>query len=286
MSIINEVDLAHTYHSKWYKNILRNLVTNTQPDTVDLQSNAHELFDFGIWYKKFDQTAFMKENSTFQLLAQTHYRVHAQAAQLLQKRMTNQTISTEEWDQFDLTIDEMQYKFKLLRSELLEKISDRDPLTKARNRTTMLHTLRQYHALYQKDELRSALIMFDLDHFKKINDTYGHAVGDEALIAVVKWAKQLLRSHDFIYRYGGEEFLLLMPDTNLEQAQVVAERLRVGIAELRIPFERFQTKVQVTASFGVTAFTEYRTVEESIDLADEAMYKAKAAGRNKVIVEV
>ena len=229
---------------------------------------------------------FIKEGSTFLSIAETHYQVHFLASQLLQNLVDEHPITVEKWDQFDLAIDEMQHKFKLLRNEVLEQVNDRDPLTKARNRTTMLHNFRKYYDLYQKDRLNSALVMFDLDHFTKINNTYGHAVGDEVLIAVVKCAMESLRPYDFIYRYGGEEFLLLMPSTTLKQAEEVAERLRVNIENQHVFSEKHLAKIKVTASFGVTVFTDDRTVEESIDFADTLMYEAKAAGRNVVITAI
>lgn len=284
--VVDEINLARSYHSKWHKNILRNLITKLTPDFIDLLENSHELCEFGKWYKNFDQKVFMKNNQTFLRLAQTHHQAHFQAAQLLQKHVDDQPISVEDWDQFELTIDEMLYSFRLLRNELLEQINDYDPLTKARNRTTMLHTLRKHYAFYQKEELNSAVVMFDLDHFKKINDTYGHAVGDKVLVAVVKQAKQLIRPEDSIYRYGGEEFVLFMPNTTLSQAEETVESLRLAIEKNGVFSEKHQTDIKVTASFGVTVFTNSRSVEESIDFADSLMYKAKAAGRNLAVAAV
>lgn len=284
--IIDKIDQAIDNHEQWYKKLLRIFISRLEPNSIDLKPEAHTLCDFGRWYESYSSKTFIKENAAFISLGETHYNVHLKARKLLQCIADKLPIPIEKWDQFDLYVAKMRTEFKLLRDEFSERIQNQDPLTSAKNRATMLPTLHEHYALFERDKQDCALAMLDLDHFKHINDTYGHSSGDKVLVAVVGQIKKLLRPYDSIYRYGGEEFLIFMPDTNLEQAQVVAERLRVGIAELRIPFERFQTKVQVTASFGVTAFTEYRTVEESIDLADEAIYKAKAAGRNKVIVEV
>lgn len=286
--IIDKIDQAIYNHHQWYKKILRIFISRLEPNPIDLKPEAHTRCDFGKWYESescSDKT-FIKENAAFISLGETHYNVHLKARKLLQCIADKQPIPIEKWDQFDLYVAKMRTEFKLLRDEISERIKNQDPLTGAKNRASMLPTFHEHYALFERDKQDCALAMLDLDHFKHINDTYGHSSGDKVLSTVVECVKKLLRPYDSIYRYGGEEFLLFMPDTNLEQAEVVAERLRVSIAELRIPIERFQTEVQVTASFGVTVFTESRTVEESIDLADEAMYKAKAAGRNRVIAEV
>ena len=284
--IIDKIDQAASSHNQWYKKLLRVFISNVAPDPADLKPEAHKFCDFGKWYESYSDKKFIKENSAFISLDKTHCNVHLKAKKLLHYITNKSPIPIDKWDQFDLEVDKMRAEFKLLRNEISERIQNQDPLTGAKTRASMLTTLQEHYALFQRGKQNCALVMMDLDHFKRINDTYGHSSGDKVLITVVDCVKKTLRPYDSIYRYGGEEFLIFMPDTNLEQAQVVAERLRVGIAEQRIPFEQHKTEVQVTASFGVTVFTELRTVEEAIDLADAAIYKAKAAGRNKVIAEV
>ncbi|MFT7406354.1 MAG: diguanylate cyclase [Zhongshania sp.] len=122
------------------------------------------------------------------------------------------------------------------------------------------------------------IAMVDLDHFKRINDHYGHAEGDVVLVSTVKKLKSHLRPYDRIYRYGGEEFIICMPSTTLDQSSEVIERMRVVITA-----QHFDVgKAHVTATFGVSVLRASRTVEESIHCADKAMYRAKAAGSNRV----
>jgi diguanylate cyclase len=123
--------------------------------------------------------------------------------------------------------------------------------------------------------------MFDLDYFKKVNDEYGHSTGDAVLVSSIKYVKLLLREYDRIYRYGGEEFIICMPSTTIDQASLVAERIRESIADQQFEFDN----LKVTASFGVSLLSDSRTVQESIDCSDKAMYKAKSAGRNCIVVE-
>ena len=133
-----------------------------------------------------------------------------------------------------------------------------------------------------------SLAMCDIDHFKKVNDTYGHQCGDEVLIKFVQSILELIRADaDWLARYGGEEFLLVLPETRLENAKVLAERLRKHIAKKVIETE--EEKVSITASFGVTGFDdlsshkEIITFDALINTADTYLYAAKKQGRNKVI---
>jgi len=133
---------------------------------------------------------------------------------------------------------------------------------------------------YQRD---LSLIIFDIDHFKKVNDTYGHPVGDRVLAAIGRSAEQTVRNSDVIARYGGEEFAIILPETDFMGAAALAERLRSGIELLDIEVEG--TTIKVTVSVGFTSCRhnirnpEKRTI---IGMADKALYIAKQSGRNKV----
>ena len=124
--------------------------------------------------------------------------------------------------------------------------------------------------------------MFDIDHFKEVNDTFGHAIGDQILQRVMQVACAELRSADVIGRYGGEEFVIILPMTNAKQAYPLAERIRVEVAAIRMPTEK--RNASVTLSIGIVEMihsTQNGSAEALIRSADEAMYAAKQAGRNR-----
>jgi diguanylate cyclase (GGDEF)-like protein len=123
--------------------------------------------------------------------------------------------------------------------------------------------------------------MFDIDHFKAINDTYGHSVGDYVLQTLAQIAKENLREIDYLVRWGGEEFIIIAPETDLGRAKALAERIRTAIGNYR-----FDQTGKITISFGVTEFKENDTEDTFIRRADDAMYKAKEKGRNRVEVNV
>jgi diguanylate cyclase (GGDEF)-like protein len=122
-----------------------------------------------------------------------------------------------------------------------------------------------------------SLIMFDIDHFKKINDRYGHLVGDDVLKLLAKLIMEDKRSSDFIYRYGGEEFFLVLPNTDIEGAIKAANRLHQLISNLKVP------KVgHITVSMGVVEYQLEETIDDVIKRVDDLMYQAKNAGRNQI----
>jgi diguanylate cyclase (GGDEF)-like protein len=125
--------------------------------------------------------------------------------------------------------------------------------------------------------------MLDIDHFKKINDTYGHKCGDLVLKKLAATCQQVLREVDIIGRIGGEEFAILLPETDKEQAIEVAERLREAIGNAEVAIENGRP-VRFTASIGVTSLTgEDKNMDVLLNIADKALYQAKNAGRNKVV---
>ena len=126
-----------------------------------------------------------------------------------------------------------------------------------------------------------SMILFDIDHFKKINDTYGHLVGDTVLRELAEVVRSSIRESEYFVRWGGEEFIVLLPGTSLEGAKMVAEKLRRAIEA-----HRFPTVGQVTSSFGVTALHTDDTIKTFLERCDEALYEAKEAGRNRVKVKI
>lgn len=130
------------------------------------------------------------------------------------------------------------------------------------------------------DKLPFAVMVADIDHFKQVNDTYGHLVGDIALKIVARCLAENLRPHDLLVRYGGEEFAVLLPDADLEEARAIAERLRAMIADTEICCDGIS--FQVTISIGITPARHEETLENLIREADHALYRAKELGRNRV----
>jgi diguanylate cyclase (GGDEF)-like protein len=156
-----------------------------------------------------------------------------------------------------------------------------DGLTGLANHRAVQDTLNRMAAQAGRMKVQLAAILFDLDHFKKVNDVHGHAKGDEVLASVGAAVAATVRESDFVGRYGGEEFVALLPDTSREGAAQLAEKLRTGIEALEIP----DLDRRLSASFGVAVLPgDAMTGEQLLRAADRALYAAKNAGRNRVEV--
>jgi diguanylate cyclase (GGDEF)-like protein len=163
----------------------------------------------------------------------------------------------------------------------LQATSDTDFLTGLMNRRAFFTQGESTFAVAQRYQSELALILMDIDHFKRVNDEYGHQTGDMALQQVATLCRQMHRKGDIVVRYGGEEFLMLLPHTDKAQAIGVAEKLRIAIASQTMALVSGET-LQLSASFGVAAYDNDSSLEALIWRADQALYNAKNNGRNQV----
>ncbi|MET0106644.1 MAG: diguanylate cyclase [Sedimenticola sp.] len=170
----------------------------------------------------------------------------------------------------------VHYQNQLLQRKLVH-LATIDPLTGLFNRRAFTERLQEQIRIAQRYDTPCSLIMFDLDHFKHINDTHGHDVGDQVLEKVASLVKQQLRESDYAARWGGEEFVVLCPNTSMQEAALLGERLRETIADN--PIEPTGT---ITASFGVAVSSTGDTPQRLLARADEQLYRAKREGRNCV----
>ena len=154
-----------------------------------------------------------------------------------------------------------------------------DSLTRLANRRFFIDFLEKAMAFAKRHEQPLSVIMADLDNFKSLNDTYGHQAGDQVLVAFGQVMQASIRQEDLAARFGGEEFILMLPGTTIEDATILAERLRESLENLAFP----PLTTRVTASFGIAQYRPDDTFETLVKRADEALYAAKAAGRNRVM---
>lgn len=173
-------------------------------------------------------------------------------------------------------------KRKALEATLV-KLSREDPLTGLHNRRTILDLLEEEIQRGQRYKHPLSLLMMDIDHFKKINDQWGHPTGDEVLKSFATECRSVMRENDKMGRFGGEEFVMVLPETGKMDAVLVAERIRRITAEMAVESKRGSALIPVTVSIGATTTTEGDDAEAVIARADEAMYDAKDAGRNRVV---
>jgi two-component system cell cycle response regulator len=167
-----------------------------------------------------------------------------------------------------------------LQSEL-EALSRRDPLTGVLNRRALEEALGQETARAHRHGHALAMVMLDIDHFKRVNDTHGHPAGDQVLRSFAKVTSSVLREGDVLFRYGGEEFAVMLPHTGLEGALNAARRILCAVAAT--PFDVAGSVLNITASAGVACLASAGDGAELIAAADAALYAAKNSGRNRAV---
>ncbi len=168
-------------------------------------------------------------------------------------------------------------------NDQLETLSRTDRLTGLNNRGHWEESLSQEFKRVQRTRQPCSLIMFDIDHFKKVNDTYGHPAGDEVIRKTAQTLRETIRETDIAGRYGGEEFGVILIDTQAQDALIVAERLRTAIEALTVSYEG--NAIRYTISLGIAEQTEEMTDHSQlIECADQALYQSKQSGRNQATI--
>lgn len=166
--------------------------------------------------------------------------------------------------------------------ERLELISKTDPLTGLYNRRCIMEKLENEFINYKKNKKKFSLIIADIDYFKKINDSFGHDCGDQVLKIVAENLQNVIQKQGFVSRWGGEEFLMLLPETQIQNAFILADKIRKIIKKEIIEYNGI--KVSITLTLGVTVNKDYEMIDDTIKRADDALYKGKGQGRNRVVL--
>lgn len=170
--------------------------------------------------------------------------------------------------------------------ELTHQEAHTDALTGVGNRRAMDRFLTEVVSKTEADSCILSCIMLDIDYFKRINDDYGHLIGDSVLRFIARMLQDLSKGQDFVARFGGEEFILILPETNLSSAYQFAEKLRQKIEKTQFKLRDTEKKLKFTVSMGVAVHKVGDPIENFIERADNALYIAKGTGRNRVVDEI
>ena len=281
LKVLEDLDEGIINHTTWLKQLHRTLIcSDDSPNPDDMREDAHCHCRFGQWYYQGVHPELNKMDQ-FSAIGEFHKSMHDSARRVLQLRQQGSPINIPDYNAFiDISID-FKLKVRELQHEIIQKICVVDHLTGVWNRQSMSHRLEQERERIMRKNSHCTLCMLDIDHFKEVNDRYGHAVGDQVLRKTAERCTTQLRSYDSIFRYGGEEFLLCMPELGAVDAEVIIERLRQHIAAT--PFELDDgCTIPITASFGITQMGRDKSVQDTIIEADHALLCAKSMGRNRI----
>lgn len=279
---VTELDHVLYTHEQWIEAVNAALICRLRPDTRDIAMDSFRHCRFGQWYygpghEKLSTYPGFTEVET------EHKRMHQYAAGLLSSAANGIPISLQDYERYVSAMKRTRLEVQTLKRELEISLYNLDAMTGVPGRMEMLRKLREQREFARRDVHPCAIGMLDIDRFKSVNDKYGHLVGDRVLVDIARYVQSHLRPYDMIFRYGGEEFLLCMPDADSEAGREICDRLRVELGGLGYQANGCPD-FPVTVSIGVAELAAEISVEEAVDRADRALLAAKAAGRNRTLV--
>ena len=181
----------------------------------------------------------LSDHASYAAIEGEHRRMHQLATRLLLTAAEGTPMGVQDYELFNSAVKSLRLEATTLKRELEDLLSHVDPLTGVNGRTLLLTVLRELHALVKRNVMPCSVVMMDLDHFKTVNDTYGHQAGDRVLIACAQYVMQHLRPYDKVFRYGGEEFVLTLQNASSEVALGTVTYLREGLAKMPISLQRY-----------------------------------------------
>lgn len=265
-----EIERVKSSLYAWFSQFVSAGLISQQPVEAFIQT------DFGLWVThKLDMFCTKKEKTSH--LKALVNQMHALSQQVVQGELA----LTQALEPLQQAMSESVYLLDLVSQQALMVSGQRDSLTKLIERRFMVPILQKETQLALQLKQPYCLMLIDIDDFKRINDVYGHPAGDKVLEEVGKLLRQGLRLSDYPFRYGGEELLVLLPETRLTTAVELAEALRSLIAARSIKLES-ERHIAVTVSIGVAQFFDHPDYHRLIELADQKLYEAKRSGKNRV----
>lgn len=281
-SFITELDAAVEAHMSWTRRIVRCAVLHASPGADVLDPLAHTLCRFGAWFMA-NHAHFEALDPAATLRIETvHKTMHDAIRAICSQIMTGQPGQGSDLDAFEASQSELLSLLASFKTMILSQATRNDPLTGL----PLRYGIENDFNLYQKESRRNRtllyVVMIDIDHFKRINDTYGHPVGDRVLCHLVQTLKHTLRSNEPLYRYGGEEFLWLLQCKSPEEAKQSARRVLATVGSTPVPITPDET-CRLTITLGLAQAGDNEELSDAIRRADLALYEGKRLGRNRYV---
>lgn len=274
------LDQAMQAHLAWNQRLLRCALLGETPADDTLQPNAFELCAFGRWFDGAHERLLKLEPECVRSLDAAHRSMHLAVRELCLASMAGRHAAAHWFEAFESNQSTMVRELAYLKECFVRSGAQSDPLTGL----PLRHGLADLFGMRQADAERSGgtlfIILIDADHFKKVNDVYGHPVGDAALAHLADLLKSALRSNDHLLRYGGEEFMMLLYGASEAAAEHVAQRLLQLIRGKPMLLPNGD-RLPMTISIGMSRVLPHDSLESAIRRADVALYRAKRNGRDR-----
>ena len=277
--ILAAIDFALAHHAEWLQGWHR-AVACKLPSAVDgLAHDPPALAEIADWPSV--GHGFLARQ-LFQELGAAFLEMRTCGLALLPKAAAVGAVEPGQYDVFAEKTANFERLAHRIRQTFEQAAIDLDPLTGVRGRRNMMDELEREKARAARTETSFGLAMCDIDQFKSVNDRFGHRIGDAVLLAVVSRLAGRLRPYDSLFRYGGEEFLIALPDSTLAMTMSIAKRLCRAVRAAPIAMENGPA-VEITASLGICMVDGSIALADAIERADRALYAAKRRGRNRVV---
>jgi len=281
--LIAELDAAVEAHMNWNRRILRCVVLKTLPGEDVLAPLAHTLCRFGRWFASNRAHFEALDGAAAQRVDVVHRAMHDAIRSICSDVLDGQTGKPVHLDAYEQSQSELLAVLAQFKTLILSSAVRQDPLTGLPMRYGIEHDF----SLYQSDARRNRnllyVVMIDVDHFKRINDSHGHPVGDRVLRNLADTMKRNLRGNEPLYRFGGEEFLWLMQCKSVEEAEHSAQRLLTTIRTTPVRL-RDDHALTLTITLGLAQVGDEEELSSAIRRADEALYQGKHAGRDRYVI--
>jgi diguanylate cyclase (GGDEF)-like protein len=281
---IAELDAAIEAHMAWSRRILRCAVLKISPGDDVLSLDAHNLCRFGRWFNlnkdRFDEI----DSNVVQQILVVHETMHAAIRSICGGVMNGIPGSERELEVFDNSQSELLTKLANLKTLALANAVRHDPLTGLPLRYNIESDFKLCRNDAKRNKTLLYIVMIDIDHFKLINDNYGHPVGDLALRHLADTLKKSLRSKEPLYRFGGEEFLWILRCESIEEARLSAQRVLTSISSASVNIPDSEDSLKLTVTLGLALVGDLDDLSSIIKRADLALYKGKHAGRNCYVI--
>ncbi len=277
---LRQLEEAASAHAEWLKDWHLYVLGRLGPDAAPEASPP--AFDF---IDRFDtlRASVLGKSPEFAEFGKRLKRTREQAQRITRSVETDGRLPPADYDALIGEVHEFNGLVRHLQNDSWNRLANIDPLTGLGNRHAMTRKLTVERERQARNQQPCCVALVDLDNFKEINDTHGHAAGDTVLRSLASLLAASIRPYDEVFRYGGDEFVVCLPNADTRGAWAIVERLRLRIARWSIPV-RGEDRVQMTVSVGVAPLTGERSVDAALDAADQALYAAKRAGRNRVHV--
>lgn len=277
---LNVLERAVVNHTKWLQLVHESLICGLPVNGEIIEENAHQNCKLGEWYYN-EESEIFRHHSEFLALEEPHRVMHDAARELL--LLKNNQPNIEEYRAFIEKQQEVIQQLLQLKDKLLGTFHSFDSLTGAITRDAFNHIISNERARARRENDYCCIALIDIDHFKKINDQYGHVTGDHVLRAFAQRVNSFVRKSDTFCRFGGEEFVLLLTQTTLPDAHKLVENIRKEIAQTQFELDN-QRVMNINFSAGVSECEKGKEIEVCLKEADQKLYQAKRDGRNQVVV--